>query len=309
MDQSNNPRFQSKLNRKWWLWGGIVLVVLLVLGGVTFQLGRPKFTDPPEAARILAAQEGINFGILIPGYLPGGFDRKNVGININQSGPSGRPLVELTYKGTGWGQDGSAIYLTEWIPTNPGLEILNGSRPIETRWGKGYLYVPSGNNLGTVWVDVGPLRVSVSTNKISVIKQEDLVRAADNLGLASDLQVFQFVNEPLVITEAKPAPPFQVQINDKGIQELNLTITPGGYSPIRFAVKKDIPARIVFRQLGQVGCGNVLIFPVDPKNQTALTLRSLTDVQTVEFTPSTAGDFQFMCTNNHFRGIMTVQEK
>jgi plastocyanin domain-containing protein len=147
----------------------------------------------------------------------------------------------------------------------------------------------------------------VSTNKITTTNQEDLVRAANTLGLASDLQVFHFVNEPLVITEAKPPPAFQVQINEKGIQELNLTITPGGYSPIRFAMKKDIPAKIVFRQMGQVGCGNVLIFPIGPNNQTALTLKSLTDVQILEFTPRITGDFQFMCTNNHFRGIMTIQ--
>jgi hypothetical protein len=298
---------RSKSKRKWWLIGIISVIVISALIGITLEVTKPKFTDPPEAQKILAAQQGLDFGILIPAYLPNGFDRKNVAIKLISQGPSGRPSVELTYKGTGWGKSGSAIYLTQWIPSNPDLEILNGSHPIETRWGKGYLYVPSGNNLGTVWVDVGPLRVSVSTNKIAVIKQEDLVRSADTLGLASDLQVFHFENEPLTITESKPAPPFQVQLNEKGIQELNLTITPGGYSPIRFAMKKDIPAKIIFRQLGQVGCGNVLIFPVDPINQTALTLKSLTDVQTLEFVPKTVGDFQFMCTNNHFRGIMTIQ--
>lgn len=299
----------SKSKRKWWLIGIISVIVISALIGITIQVTRPKYTDPPEAQKILAAQQGLDFGILIPAYLPNGFDRENVSIKLIPSGPSGKPSVELTYRGTGWGKSGAVIYVTQWIPADPSLEILSGSHPIETRWGKGYLFVPSGNNLGTIWVDVGPLRVSISTNKITVLKREDLLRAADTLGLASELQVFHFENEPLALTESKPAPPFQVSINEKGIQELNLTITPGGYTPMRFAVKKDIPVKLFFRQLGQVGCGNVLIFPSDPKNPVALTLKSLTDVQELEFTPRVAEDFQFQCTNNHFRGIMTVQEK
>jgi hypothetical protein len=296
-----------KRKRKLWIIGSSILALVIILSSVTYFLNRPKYTDAPEAQRILAAQANLDFGILIPGYLPSGFDRKNVDIKVVPTGPSGQPSVELTYQGTGWGKGGSAIYVTQWIPTNPDLEVLNGSLPIDTRWGKGYLYVPSGNNLGTLWVDVGPLRVSISTNKISVMKQEDLLRAANNLGLASDLQVFQFENQPLAITAAQPAPPFQVQTNDQGVQELNLTITPGGYSPMRFAIKNNVPVKIVFRQLGQVGCGNVMVFPVAPDNLVALTLKSLTDVQTVEFTPRNAGIFQFNCTNNHFRGIMTVE--
>jgi hypothetical protein len=302
-------RKRKSRNRKWWIIGSISLILVIILAGVTYVVTRPKYTEAPEAQKILEAQRDLDFGILIPAYLPNGFDRENVAIKVTQSGPSGKPSVELTYKGTGWGKAGAAIYVTEWMPANPELEILSGSRPIETRWGKGYLFVPSGDNLGTVWVDVGPLRVSISTNKITVLKREDLLRAADTLGLASDLQVFHFENEPLRLTASRPSPPFQVLINDEGIQELNLTITPGGYTPMRFAVKKDIPVVIVFRQLGQVGCGNVLIFPSDPKNPVALTLRSLTDVQTLEFTPKVSGDFQFMCANNHFRGVMTVQEQ
>jgi hypothetical protein len=293
--------------RKWWIFGGIGLAVLIILAGVTFAVTRPKFTDPPEAQKILAAQEGLNFGILIPGYLPGGFDRKNVEIKVKPAAGEGQSSAELTYRYTGWGKKGQTVYVTEWIPAHPELEILENSHPIETSWGKGYLFVPSGNSLGTLWVDVGPLRVSISTNAVTKVKSEDLVRAANTLGLASDLQVFHFVNEPLVIREARPAPPFQVQVNEKGIQELNLTITPGGYSPIRFAVKKDMPVKIVFRQLGQVGCGNVMVFPADPVSPTALTLRSVTDVQSVDFTPTVAGSFQFQCTNNHFRGVMIVQ--
>jgi hypothetical protein len=299
---------QKHRNRKPLFIGGIILVILIALGVLTYFVTLPKYTDAPEAQKILAAQEGLNFGILIPGYLPSGFDRENVEIKVKPTGNPGRSSVDLTYRNTGWRKSGTNVYITEWIPPHPDLEILDNSHPIQTSWGKGYLFVPSGNSLGTVWVDVGPVRVSISTNKVTIISGEDLVRAANTLGLASDLQVFHFENQPLVITEARPDPPFQVQINEQGIQELNLTITPGGYSPIRFALKKGIPARIVFRQLGQVGCGNVLVFPADPVSPTALTLKSLTDVQTLDFTPKTAGSFQFQCTNNHFRGIMTVQE-
>ena len=35
-----------------------------------------------------------------------------------------------------------------------------------------------------------------------------------------------------------------------------LVVSPGGYNPVHFAVKKDLPVRLIFTQLGDVGCGN-----------------------------------------------------
>jgi len=291
--------------KRWWLGGCLVLAIAIALGTMAFVSSRPEYSEPPEAASILAAQEGLRFGILIPAYMPKGFNRENVEIKVDQNGPSGEPAVQLAYRNKG---KSAAVFLRQWVPGNPELEVLNGSRPIETRWGTGWLLTQAGDSLSTLWVDIGYLRVAVSTHNLDLVPREKLVLMANTLGLASETQTYTFYNDPIVIKGVEPPPPFEVQLNEEGIQELNLTITPGGYSPIRFAVKKGIPVRINFRALGQVGCGNTLIFPADPVSPTGLTLKSALDLQVLDYTPQYGGDFQFQCTNNCFRGIVTVRE-
>jgi len=264
----------------------------------------PAPIAPPEADKVLAAQESLgNFGILIPAYLPKRFNRADVDIKVSQNGPSGEPSVDMVYKT----KKNQAIFVRQWVPANPDMETLYGSRPIETKWGKSYLLTQT-KALIALWVDVGPLRISVSTRNLEVVSREQLVLIAETLGLASNLQVYSFVTKLPEIKNVAPPPPFEVKTNGEGIQELNLVITPGGYSPMRFAVRKDVPVKLNFRALGEVGCGNVLVFPADPANPAALTLSQEQLVQTIKFTPSDAGDFPFQCTINCFRGIMTVRE-
>jgi plastocyanin domain-containing protein len=131
---------------------------------------------------------------------------------------------------------------------------------------------------------------------------------ADTLGPASNRQVFSFVVDKPVVKELPPPPPFEVPLNEQGVQEFTLIITPGGYSPIRFAVRKGIPVKMTFRQLGQVGCGNTLIFPSDPTNLVSLALASESDQQVLEFTPQHTGTFEFHCSHVMYRGLMTVRE-
>jgi plastocyanin domain-containing protein len=159
-----------------------------------------------------------------------------------------------------------------------------------------------------LWVDVGPLRVSVYTPNRTLLTPEQLLEMAETLGPASNQQVFSFVVEPAQIRQVAPPPPVEAKLNAQGIQEIDLIVTPGGYSPLRFAVKKDVPVRLTFRQLGQVGCGNTLIFPADPQNPTSLELASAQDKQVLEFTPGQAGAFEFYCSHQMYRGIMTVHE-
>jgi len=85
-------------------------------------------------------------------------------------------------------------------------------------------------------------------------------------------------------------------------------VTPGGYSPLRFSVKKGVPVRLIFRQLGQVGCGNELIFPTSPSNSVSVKLKSQDDQQVIEFTPQQTGEFQFYCSHQMYRGVMTVHD-
>jgi plastocyanin domain-containing protein len=100
----------------------------------------------------------------------------------------------------------------------------------------------------------------------------------------------------------------EVETNAEGVQEVVLVVTPGGYTPLRFAVKKGVPVRLIFRSLGQVGCGNELNFPTGGGGMAALTLSSPSDQQVLEFTPQETGAFEFFCGHLMYRGVMTVHD-
>jgi hypothetical protein len=259
-------------------------------------------TEAPEAQRILDVQASMPFQVLIPAFLPKEFDRSGVKIDVNQSGPGGEPMVQLTYRT----RNGAALFIRQWVPVNPASEILASSRPVVTKWGQGW-FLKQGEGLIAMWIDVGPLRASIYTATQEVLSQEELLVVADTMGPASNRQVFDFVLDPPKIRQVAPPPPVEIPINAEGVQHVDLIVTPGGYSPLRFAVKKDVPVRLTFRQLGQVGCGNELNFPTNADNRVSLTLKSPTDKQVLEFTPTQAGEFQFFCSHSMYRGLMTVR--
>jgi hypothetical protein len=291
-----------KKQRRWYLSAGIVLVLLISVSGwmIFRQSDAPR--EAPEAQKVLDTQANLPFQILIPAYMPKSFDREKAEIKVSEAGPGGEPMVQLTYKTS----NGGTLYLREWVPVNPKLEILAASRPIETKWGRGWL-LSQGEDLAALWVDIGPLRVSVYSQSLDQIKKEEILMVADTLGPASNRQVFSFVVATSQVKELAPPPPVEIPVNAQGVQEVTLVVTPGGYSPLRFAVKKDIPVRLIFRQLGEVGCGNELNFPADPSSPASLQLKSPSDQQVLEFTPRQAGDFQFYCSHQMYRGVMTVR--
>ena len=287
-----------------WLWlGGLLVLGLFAMGIWLIAGSKPVSAEAPEANKILSVQAHMPFQILIPAYLPGEFDRAGVDVKVDGTGPGGEPMVQLTYRTGG----GATLFVREWVPVNPDMEILAASRPIQTKWGRGWL-LSQGQSLAAVWVDVGPLRTAIYSHNLNVLTKEQILGMAESLGPASNRQVFTFVVEKPVIKEMAPSPPMEIKINDQGVQELTLVVTPGGYSPLRFAVKKGIPVRMTFRQLGQVGCGNELIFPANPSSPSELRLKSPQDKQVLEFTPQQAGEFQFQCSHQMYRGIMTVKE-
>jgi hypothetical protein len=288
--------------RLWIIIGAVVLVGMLAITAILLNNNASVLKEAPEAANILEVQSSMPFQILIPSFLPREFNRAKVAIDVDQTGPGGEPMVQLTYKTS----SGVNVYFRQWVPVNPDLEILSGSRPVHTKWGKGWLLTQS-EAMVAVWIDVGPLRVSIYTSSPEKITPEQVVQMADSLGPASSKQVFTFVVDRAAIKDVPPPPPFEVPIVD-GVQEVTLVVTPGGYTPLRFSVKKDIPVRLTFRMLGDVGCGNELIFPANPPDMASLKVESVTDKQVLEFTPHTAGDFQFYCAHLMYRGILTVKD-
>jgi len=280
-------------------------VVVLLAGLATGLAGcggskQAVATEAPEAAKVLAVQAKMPFQIMIPAYMPKEFDRRAMTVSVNKSGPGGEPMVELAYKTA----EGATVTLQEWVPVNPSLEILSASRPIVTKWGRAWL-LSEGNDLSAIWADVGPTRVSVFTTDLSVLPNENLLALANTLGPASNKQVFSFKAAPTKVKAMAPPAPFKVPVKH-GVQTLTLVVTPGGYSPLRFSVKKDVPVRLTFRQLGEVGCGNELEFPANPDSPSSLQLASASDQKVLKFTPQTAGTFEFHCSHQMYRGLMTV---
>jgi hypothetical protein len=292
--------------RRRWLVGGGGVTLALAVGIALFISSRPALVAAPEAERIMAAQQGLRFGILIPRYIPKGFDREAMALNVDTtSGPSGEPMADLTYRNL---RRQAAIFIKQWVPGQPQLETLSKSKPIVTKWGTGWLMTQEMSGIATLWVDIGQLRVSVSSSNTNIVTAEQLLEIANTMGLASEDQVYTFQMEPASIKGVEPPPPFEVQLNADGIQELNLTITPGGYSPVRFAVKKGVPVKISFRALGDVGCGNVVVIDKGDGSSASMEVTSTRLLDSAEFTPKVAGEFQFNCAHYTFRGIMTVRE-
>ena len=280
------------------------LLAVVAVAFAIWQLTRPRqveYQDAPEAQVILDAQASMPFQILIPAYLPEEFVREDVQIDVTQLGPGGEPMVQLTYPN----DKGQELFLRQWVPVNPDKEVLAAARPVQTIWGQGWLR-KQGEQLIALWTDVGPLRVSTFTNSQQIASQEEILQIASTLGPASQAQVFDFVLELPDVRAVEPPPPLEIPINEDGVQEFTLVVTPGGYDPLRFQVKKDVPVKMTFRQLGRVGCGNELIFPTNSTEIASAHLNDMGDSQLIEFTPDEAGEFQFRCSHTMYRGLMTV---
>ncbi|NIP86005.1 MAG: hypothetical protein GTO03_10760, partial [Planctomycetales bacterium] len=177
-------------------------------------------------------------------------------IDVRQTGPGGEPMAQLAYPAG----KGKPLFIRQWVPVNPEKEILAASRPVQTKWGQGWL-LKQGEGLIAIWIDIGPLRASIYTPDQSLIDKEHLLAIAETMGPASNRQVFDFVVDPPEVRAVEPPPPVVAPVNDEGVQEIDLIVTPGGYSPLRFSVQKGVPVELTFRQLGRVGCGNELNLP------------------------------------------------
>jgi hypothetical protein len=298
-------RINLHLKRRWIAIGGGVIVVLLIASGawLVSQGRASEPTEAPEAQLVLDVQANMPFQILIPAFLPKEFEREKLQIDVRQTGPGGEPMAQLTYPAS----KGQPLFIRQWVPVNPEKEILAASRPVQTKWGQGWL-LKQGEGLIAIWIDIGPLRASIYTSDQQVIDKEHLLAIAETMGPASNRQVFDFVVDPPEVRAVEPPPPFEAPVNADGVQEIDLVVTPGGYSPLRFSVQKGVPVKLTFRQLGRVGCGNELNLPYGQNLQAGLKLDDPADKEVLEFTPQDVGDFTFFCAHVMYKGIMTVRE-
>ncbi len=295
----NNPR-----------WFGLIAAILvaLVLLFTGCSLVKKNSSAPraaPEAERVLSAQRGLPFQVLIPAYLPRSFLRDKVEIISDKPGPSGEAMIQLIYSM----KKGHSLTLSEWIPSDQGVskEQTNARRCLcACRSSLACNVLGSERDTLGMEVTVGSVRVRVQFSAANILSYEQLQLVLETLGPAVNSQVYSSLKEVPVTYSVPPA--VDIPVNAEGVQELTLVVTPDGYTPVHFAVKKGMPVRLIFRQIGQVGCGNELIFQWSEGKSTTLKLASSSDKKVFEFTPNQTGDFRYNCPHLIYRGVMTVRD-
>ena len=275
---------------------------------------------------MLAAQPKVPFQIMIPACLPRQFDRTTVEIRVDTSGPGGGPTLQLVYRtkqgaavtlveglmdsGTASGSTNLASVATTSIGAASGTQwsqIPAASRAIESKWGTGWYFV-EGSKLAAVWVYVGATRVCVLTTDPDEVSGERLLTVANTLEPAWSTEAVSTDVPPTKIKDVAQSAPVNVPVNSDGVQALTLVVTPKGYSPSGFTVKKDVPVQITFRETGKLVCSccDELIFPSDPAQPATLKLNSVSDQKVLTFTPAKEGTYPFYCPCQMEQGFFTV---
>jgi hypothetical protein len=286
---------------------GLVILAILVPGYIWIKNSFIKPTEAPEVESVLEAQIGLPFQALIPAYLPRRVGRAEVQIDTSQSGPGGEPMLQLLYP-IGRGGQGSLI-LQEWLPSNPTTNLASAAI---SAINQGMTVVrcnchctsQTECDLSDVELVLGSLHINVKLSDSNILTPTEMQFILDTLGPAANSQVFSSMKDVPVTYSLPPA--VEVPVNDQGVQEVTLIVQPEGYNPAHFSVKKGIPVHLIFRQLGEVGCGNELIFAWGKGESTELELASAADKQELSFTPEETGDFQFNCPHHIYVGAMTV---
>jgi hypothetical protein len=303
---------------KGWALLGLALAVLAISG---FSLLGGSFSAPkeaPEAELILAAQANLPFQVLIPAYLPAGFKRSHVQVDPTLTGPGGEPMIQIRYPGRG----GSELVFSEWLPAQaePAQEVATeGKLQPQTVRCQCHCRSRTECDFTDMEVRIGALHILVETTTPSTVTllPFDLLNGSgvtaqqmqfilNTMGPAANRQIFtSMIDVPLAASLPEAV---DIPINENGVQEVTLVVTPQGYTPAHFAVKKGVPVRVVFRQVGEVGCGDELVFQWGQGKSADLRLDSADDAQTLEFTPGDAGTFAFHCPHYIYNGAMTVRE-
>ena len=277
--------------------GGFILLFILLIGVLWLMLRTSKPREAPEAERVLQVQASLPFQVLIPAYLPKNFNRGKVQINTDQTGPFGEAMVQLIYST----RQGYSITLSEWMPSDDSHQAASSGRRCLCMCHTGQQC-----NMVGMELNVGSVRIKVEFSTPNLLAYEELQFVLDTLGPAANRQVYSSI-EDVPLSFSVP-PPTEVPVGSDGVQELTLVVTPQGYSPVHFSVRRDVPVRLIFRQLGEVGCGNELFIEWGAREKATLLLSSSGDKQTLEFTPGESGEFQFNCSHFIYRGVMTVKE-
>jgi hypothetical protein len=223
-------------------------------------------------------------------------------IITDQAGPNGEKMVKLIYST----RKGDSISFSEWIPVAENAAAKTRQCLCVCQANKQSHGDASQCNMIGMELSVGTVRIKVEFSAPNLIYYEEMQWMLNTLGPATNRQVYSSIQDVPLSFSVPPA--VEIAVGADGVQEVTLVVSPQGYSPVHFAVKKDVPVRLIFRQLGQVGCGNELLFQWGTRKSETLLLESESDKKVLEFTPRETGEFPFNCPHLIYRGVITVTE-
>ena len=90
-----------------------------------------------------------------------------------------------------------------------------------------------------------------------------------------------------------------------GTQTAKVIVTAKGFEPSTISLRPNIPAQITFLRQIKETCATSVVMP-DYKIDRELPLN---EAVTIEFTPTTTGDFAFMCGMKMYRAKLVVKEQ
>lgn len=105
---------------------------------------------------------------------------------------------------------------------------------------------------------------------------------------------------------APPPQPAQLSVPPRvknGVQEVTLSVQGANYMPNPIRVKKGIPVRLVADMNSLRGCSRSIVI-----SEFGIRKVLSTSDNTIEFTPSKSGTFDFSCSMGMYRGKIVVEE-
>ena len=282
--------------------GAGIILILALSAWVLPKVLQDQEVEAPEAAQVLQAQMDLPFQLLIPAYLPEGFERAGVVIESGLTAPDGLPMTNLIYTHP----RGVTLTLSEWMPAS--IDPADAAAPVSSGVQRCTCMCSASGQCSPnmLMIDSGPVRVMAETSDAAILSTEHVQVILTTLAPAGGLMTYTTLDEVPLTAGLPPAE--EIPVNENGVQEVVLVISPSGYTPVHFSVKKDIPVRLVFRQLGEVGCGNELHVQWGDDQTGFLSLLNPADSAVLEFIPQESGDFLFHCSHYIYQGVMTVVE-
>ena len=112
------------------------------------------------------------------------------------------------------------------------------------------------------------------------------------------LATIAWINWYFFLAERRTA---QAVVAGGGVQEVTITVA-GGYEPAAVQVRAGQPVRLVFDRQETSGCSEEVVLPAFGIRRFLAPFKKTP----VEFTPATAGSYEFTCGMSMLRGRVTV---